>query len=213
MPAAPLFGVATNTCPKVNVTPSNQWRLPWPGATWYSANGAGSLSSASRADQLTPPAVNATTGEYIYDTEQTMVKVRPVLRGAATHVVTFNVWLWNQGPYQDGNMAVAPFDVWSPWLLGRFTATFAGAGTATNGVTNGAVIGTDIYCSNLAVVATYDRRGDYTKLWQIIQPAADDGSPAMLLFDAMGAAKVSFEGRTTTNSETFNFAVAGLTAI
>lgn len=196
------------------VTPSTNFRLPQPNATWSTANAAASLASASRADQLSPPAFSTSTGEHVYDVERTMCLVRPVLRGVATHVMTFNVWLWWQGPYQLGNASLTSIEPWTPWLLGRFTATFAGAGTSTVGVAGGAVVASgDLYCSNLAVVATYDRRGDYSGLWKILQPAVDDGSPAMLMFDTLGAAKVSLEGRTTTAAESFHFSVAGLTAI
>lgn len=213
MAPPPRVGIAAQAvC--TTVTPSGAFRIPTPDATWSSANSAASLTTASRDDQLAQPSTNLTTGEYLYYPEATVSLIRPVLRGgAAGHTVTFNVWYWWQ-IYQDGSNT--PYG-WSPWLAGRFLATFKGAGTETNGFTAGPVIATDIYASLLSVVATYDRRGGttdgYTGLWKFLQPAVDDGSPAMLMLDNMGAPLITLEGRTTTNGELFNFAVSGLTAV
>lgn len=176
---------------------------------WSTANNPASLTARSRPDQLTEPTESNSTGEYAFDADCSMTLIQPILRGAATHVLTFNLWRWRQLIDKSGNTMA-----WHPWLVGRWTATFAGAGTATVGVAGGPVLAsTDIYCSNLVVVATYDRRGDYTKLWQILQPAVDDGSPAELLVDTVGGCRYTIEGRTTTNSEGFNFAVAGVSTV
>lgn len=194
-------------------TPVRTRTLLNPSATWSTANSIGSLAAAYRADQLTEPTFNTATGEHVYTPECSMVDVRPILRGAVTHVLTFNVWLWDQ--LWHGVPTLDHIVQWSPWLLGRFTATFVAAGSATAGVAAGVVLATDIYCSKLEVVALYDHRGDYTDLWKIVgQPAAnEDGSAMRLVFDTLGAAKVSIEGRTTTATEGFNFATKSLSLV
>lgn len=200
------------------VTPTTPYTLVSGVSTWYSANSAASLAGASRADIIGPPPSNATTGEYVFDPEGSVAFFKPIIRGAASaisrgNVVTANLWEWSPLSRPGSGL---PLHQWTPTLIGRFTLTFNGSGVAGNntlGVALGDVLATDLYCSFIAVVATYDRRGDYALRWKLLQPSVDDGSPAVLMVDGLGANKLSWEGRTTTNGDMFNFAVRYTTGV
>lgn len=214
-PPATIGDRSNNVSLKTN---QNPYELVSP--TWSTANSAASLAGASRADQLTEPQDNATTGEYrIVPQPGSYLLLTPILRGAASaiargEVLTINLWTWRQKTVRavptsttDSNYA-ASIVQWTPRLIGRWTCSFNGTGSAGNntlGVSGGNVLATDIYCSNFVVVTGYDKSGDYANLWYTIQPSADDGSAAILMADGLGGSLLTVEGRTTTNGTAFNF--------
>lgn len=209
-PPATLGDRSGSCAVKTNQYP---YKLAWP--VWSTANNEASLTARTRPDQLTEPQTNTTTGEYVIDPDPgSYMLVKPLI-STTGHVLTYNIWAWFQGttradpttnPPVAATDAAAEIIQWHPELIGRWTCAFNGGAVADKvGVANGIVLNTHIYCSLQTVVATYDRSASYTNLWKVIQPAADDGSPSILLFDMMGAVKISFEGRTTTNGDSFNF--------
>ena len=211
----PIIAPVSGT-PAQLVTPTRPFELVNPLA-WPTANNLASLAARTRADQIAEPTYTAATGEMPFAPESSAALFKIVLRGAASaiargEVLTANLWEWRQIPGIPGTSVGS----WSPNLVGRWTFTFNSTGDAaknTLGVAGSAVLATDIYCSNIAVVATYDRRGDMTTRWSILQPAADDGSPAMLLVDGLGSSRFTWEGRTTTNGTAFNFLAAWLSIV
>lgn len=196
------------------ISPTKPWSLLGKAATWYSANDLASLTARTRADQIAEPTDNATNGEYVFDADGSIGFYKFIIRGAASaisrgNVVTANLWEWSQVQRVGANDAFEQVASWSPTLVGRWTLTFNSTGSAGNntlGVAGSPVLATDLYCSNIVVVATYDRRQDYALRWKILQPAADDGSPAVLMVDGMGSTKFSWEMRTTTNGDMCNVA-------
>lgn len=195
------------------ISPTRPWQLLGTPATWYSANSAASLTARTRADQINEPTDNATTGEYCFDPDGSIGLFKFLIRGAAAaisrgNVVTANLWEWSQVT-RPGDDVFSPIVSWSPTLVGRWTLTFNSTGSAANntlGVANSVVLATDLYCSFVAVVGTYDRRNDYALRWKILQPAVEDGSPAVLMVDGLGANRMSWEMRTTTNGDMCNVA-------
>lgn len=176
--------------------------------TWYSANNAANLIARTRPDQIAEPTNNSTTGEYVFEPEGSVLLTKFLIRGAGGAIsrgntITAQLWEWSLTGRQDGVRFT-----WTPTLVGRWTILFNGTGVAGNntvGVAGTDILDTDLYASNIVVVATYDRRGDYALRWKILQPAADDGSPAILMVDGLGSNKFSWEGRTTTNGDMFQF--------
>ncbi len=177
--------------------------------TWPTANNAASLAARTRADQMTEPTLSAATGELPFQPESSMAAFKVVIRGAAAaisrgNVLTANLWEWSplHSPVSSAKVG------WTPTLIGRWTFTFNGTGSADNntlGCAGGVVLATDLYCSLIEVVATYDRRGDMLTRWGVVQPAVEDGSPAVLVVDGLGSGLYTWEGRTTTNGDAFQF--------
>lgn len=195
--------------PQALISPTQAYELVSPNG-WYSANNAASLTGVSRDDQTTEPADSASLGEYAFDPKGSVGLFKFVIRGdagaiARGHVFTANLWEWSQVAPQAGS--TGQLMSWTPTLVGRWTLTFNGTGSAANntvGANGAAVLATDLYCSNIVVVATFDRRGDYALRWKIMQPAVEDGSPAVLLVDGLGSTRFSWEGRSTTAGDAWH---------
>lgn len=149
------------------------------------------FTSLPRAPQLAHPATSASVQTIVPQTGSTAL-FAPIIRGGDGTTAEGRLWLWDYMPLP-GNAR----GIWSPYYYGAWTFT---AGTQQAGLAGNLVLDTDTWCSNIATLSSTDRRGDYTAMWRIVQPASDDNAAVFLLADGLGGKLLEWELRVNTAS-------------
>lgn len=170
-----------NTAPSASVatmTPNTEFSFI--SSTFTTAASAAATNISDKADSLTAPATNTTTGRYVVDTPAgSAVESVFVGTNAANEVMNFRVWRWHR-------LKLGTVEQWIPFCacVGTFTLS------AKTGVASGNITNSHFYADTITIS---NDRGLSPLGTRVNGPASADDGIVSLVIDGLGADKIEFE--------------------
>lgn len=154
-------------------------------STFTTASSAAATNISDKADTLSVPATNTTTGRYVADIPSgSAVEAIFVGTNADNEVMNFRVWRWYR-------LKIGNVEQWIPFCACVGTYTLC----SKTGVASGNITNSHFYADTISISSD---RGLTPLGTRVNGPATPDNGVVSLFIDGMGANKLEFELWTST---------------
>jgi hypothetical protein len=188
------MALGTPSSAVATLTPSSEFDFI--SSTFTAASSPAAATIAAKADVLSAPATNTTTGRYVADIPAgSAVEAIFVGTNADNEIMNFRVWRWYR-------LKIGDVEQWIPFCACVGTYTLC----SKTGVASGNITDSHFYADTITIS---NDRGLTPLGTRVNGPITPDNGIVSLFIDGMGANKIEFEIWTNT-ADTGNVIYRGL---